>query len=159
MSGNEQEFDEENQEWRWGDGARRHPGRSTQASRAATVSRLEHTGARVALARIDRERRRLALEEELILSRPDEPIAEDGDGPVVYFRKTFTDRSPEGQGYQYVAVRVAGINKWFLSGNKAKTAGYTWEELLHWVSYQESEMPPIWLASAWEEVVKDHGEG
>ncbi len=142
MSGNEEEFEIE----------------TTAERNRRIASRLEHTGQRVALARIDRERRRLALEEERILARPDEPTKREGDdddGPVVYFRKTFGNRSiNQGFGYQYAAVRIAGLNRWFVTGTntRAPSHGLSWDDLLDFILKEEHVRPVIWVARAWEEV-------
>ncbi len=149
MSGNDQEF---------GINEYGNPtGRETVTERNRRIAhRLEHTGARVALARIDRERRRLAMEEELILARPLEPTptAEDIDGPVVYFRKTFGNRSIPGYGgYQYAAVRTqAAGGIWFLTGPRVPRQGMSWEDLLDFIVKGEHERPAIWVASQWSEV-------
>lgn len=137
-------------------------GRARERNNNAIAARLERTGQRVALARIERERRRLAIEEARILARPEEPTgdrAEDGDadGPVVFFRKTFGDRSiPNYGGYQYAAVRTQTQKsaRWFLTGPRAKREAMTWDELLDFVVSRETdEAPPkIWVATEWNEV-------
>lgn len=121
----------------------------------AIAARLERTGQRVALARIERERRRLAIEEERILSRPDEPLPmEQGDdGPVIYFRKSFGNRSiPNYGGYQYVAVRTQSERDiWFLTGPKAPRDGMSWDQLLDFIIKDEADdtRPEIWKALEW----------
>lgn len=127
-----------------------HTGPGPSYSSRAQARRTEHTGARLALARIDRERRRLAEEEERILSRPAEPLpGDDGDGPVVYFRKRFGNpNTPEGKGYQFVAVRVE-TGKWFLSGKRRTREVYSWEELLDFAERDETTPPVIWVADDW----------
>ncbi len=149
MSGNEQEF---------GTNEYGNPtGRETTTERNRRIAhRLEHTGTRVALARIDRERRRLAMEEELILTRPVEPMptAEDIDGPVIYFRKTFGNRTiPEYGGWQYAAVRIqSSKGLWFLTGSRAPHSGMSWEDLLNFIVKEEHERPTIYVATQWNEV-------
>lgn len=124
----------------------------------AIAARLERTGQRVALARIERERRRLAVEEARILARPEEPApTDDGDGPVIYFRKTFGDRAvPNYGGYQYAAVRTQTpkSKRWFLTGPRSPHEAMTWDELLDFVVSRETdEAPPkIWVATEWNEV-------
>jgi hypothetical protein len=127
--------------------------RARRAERAR-VSRIEHTATRVALARIDRERRRLAQEEEWILSRPEEPLpGDDGDGPVVFFRKTFGNaKIPDGRGYQYVAVYVAGMQRWYVSGKNSPRDGMRWLDLVEWAARDEPGLPTLWLATEWSAV-------
>lgn len=115
---------------------------------------IEHTPHRVALARIDRERRRLAEEEERILSRPEEPTeSPDGDGPVVYFRKTWgNDKIPDGGGYQYAAIRIAGMHRWYLSGPRAPRDGMVWPSLVEWAERDEPSRPLFWVATDWRAI-------
>lgn len=136
---------------------RRHP-ISTPGTRQERAAALEHTATRVALARIDRERRRLAAEEEWILSRPAEPKpGEDGDGPVIYFRKRFGDTNiGEGFGYQYVAVYVSGMQRWFVTGPRSpRCGGMAWLDLVDWIAKDELELPAIWLATDWSAVTNE----
>lgn len=117
-----------------------------------TRQRLDGTAHRLALARIDRERRRLALEEELLLSRPEEPTSDDGDGPVVFFRKQFGN--PGGDSYQYVAVYAdAG---WYISGKRHPAAGgLSWSQLLDYAYRDEDQSPVIWKATEYEQITAD----
>lgn len=139
-------------------GTRRY-GVSTPMTRSAWAAALEHTATRVALARIDRERRRLAAEEEWILSRPEEPQpGEDGDGPVVYFRKRFGNASVASDfGYQYAAVYVSGMRRWYLTGPRAPRDGMSWPDLVDWVAKDELELPAIWVATDWSAVTNEQG--
>lgn len=150
MSGNEQEFEAQEDYL-----STRRSRVSTPESRRARAKALEHTASRVALARIDRQRRQLAIEEEMILSRPEEPIVDHqgtDDGPVVYFRKRFGNASiPDDKGYQYVAVRIAGTGRWHTSSHRLGSHGMLWEELLDFAAKEELEPPRIWIATDWEE--------
>lgn len=127
---------------------------STPDTRKARAAALEHTATRVALARIDRARRKLEAEEEWILSRPAEPdVTQYDDGPVVYFRKKFGNPNiPADAGYQYVAVYVAGMKRWYLTGPKSPRVGMAWLDLVDWAAKDELEVPTIWLADGWRAV-------
>lgn len=91
-------------------------------------------------------------------SLPTEPdIPEDGDGPVIYFRKTFGDveKVEKNEGSQYAAVRVdTGTDAhWFITGSKRMSAmALTWRQILAFVFMGEiaETSPRIWIASGWD---------
>lgn len=107
-----------------------------------------------ARADIDEYAEKLAWLESLPIE-PETP--EDGDGPVIFFRKKFgvTDNEDDSMvegGYQYAAVKC-GPNKWVITGGKAMGAPImTWREILAFVFMRETKetSPAIWIATGWD---------
>jgi hypothetical protein len=140
--------------------ALRAPQYPTIADWAAQKGKLNMENEEVLRRRIERARRDIDEFTERLTwleSLPEEPeTPEDGDGPVIFFRKRFGDAQelflPEG-GYQYAAVKCEP-DKWFITGKHKIDGGLTWRELLAFIFMKETEetSPAIWIATNWEQL-------
>ena len=123
----------------------------TQERGALSVENEEVLKRRIREARNDIDEFRTKLT--WLQSLPAEPESEDGDGPVIFFRKKFGGSvSIPPHGYQYAAVK-AHDDCWFLTGSKAlKAPSMTWRELLAFIYMRETEetSPAVWMAIQWE---------
>lgn len=103
----------------------------------------------VRLARLHQTKERIEAEILRLASRPEEPTADDDDGPVIFFRKTFGN--PD-KSWTYAALRIPSLGCWVLTGAKHQGKSFTWQGLLDFIENSEAEMPEIWLATGWDQI-------
>lgn len=92
------------------------------------------------LARVDS---RIALLENI----PEEPVFEDGEPTVVWFRRRYATK---GREYTFAAVRIFS-GQWYMSGGSAGSTPVfaSWANLYQWI--QEFGPQEIWTATSWEQ--------
>lgn len=97
------------------------------------------------LDRLQAQIERLQAEADRIASLPAEP---DVESPTIWFEKTFGRQDGHAPRYTYAAVK-AGDGKWYTTGPKTPK-GYTWAELIEWITGDGDADIEIWLVGSWE---------
>lgn len=118
--------------------------RDAAVARAAAREADRLAGLMAQRARLDEQIARMA-------ARPVEPeFAEDGTAPIVVFDKNFGD--PDRGTWTYVAMKIAGLDCWVVSGSKQTGKNYTWQGLLDFAESGEPDLPTIYLVTSMEAI-------